>query len=157
MAREEERNHTVQEFFVRDRSCRGVMNKGCKETGLSMSKSCSCKALEEPQKVVKTAVASSALGTLGVQQSESRKGQNCNSCQRDMCEWYRLGGCDGCIQKEQPNNQQWCFFSLKNATLSKLCKGERKFQKSTLHRGFRAKFHATALPTAKGETWSGQW
>lgn len=38
MAREEERNHTVREFFVRDRSCRGVMNKGCKETGLSMSK-----------------------------------------------------------------------------------------------------------------------
>lgn len=48
MAREEERNHTVQEFLVQDRSCRGVMNKRCKEKGLPMSKICSCKALEEP-------------------------------------------------------------------------------------------------------------
>lgn len=63
MAREEERNHTVQEFLVQDRSYREVMNKGHKETGLPMSKSYSWKAPEEPCKMVRAAIAASALST----------------------------------------------------------------------------------------------
>lgn len=86
MAREEERNHTVQEFLVQDKSCREVMDKGSKETGLPVSKSYSWKAPKESYKVVRTAIAASALSTSGVQQSEGRKGQNCNSCQGDTCE-----------------------------------------------------------------------
>lgn len=79
MTREEERNHTVQEFLVQDRSCRKVMNKGCKETALPMSKTYSWKAPEEPYKVARAAIAASALSISGVQQPEGRKGQICNS------------------------------------------------------------------------------
>lgn len=105
MTREEERNHTVQEFLVQDRSCRKVMNKGCKETALPMSKTYSWKAPEEPYKVARAAIAASALSISGVQQPEGRKGQNCNSCQKVTYERYRVGGCDGYLQKEQPNNR----------------------------------------------------
>lgn len=72
MAREEEKSHTAHKFFVQERSCREVMNKGCKETGLPLCISYSWKAPEEPYKVVRAAIAASALGTLGAQQSEGR-------------------------------------------------------------------------------------
>ena len=53
---------------------------------VAMSKSYSWKAPEEPYKVARAAIAASALSTSGVQQSEGRKGQNCNSCQTDTYE-----------------------------------------------------------------------
>lgn len=75
MAREEETSHTAQKFLVQHRSCRGVMNKGCKATGLALSISYSWKAPEEPYEVVRAAIAPSALGTSELSSLRPEKGK----------------------------------------------------------------------------------
>jgi len=123
MAREEEKNRTVQEVLVHNRSCREVTDKGCKETGLSVSTAWSWKAPVEIYKLFRAAIAASAVSTPGVQQSGGGKGQNCirvrETCMSDTG-WE--GGMDTC----RGSSQTISIFPLKNATLSKLWEGERK-------------------------------